>query len=135
VIATRSAGIYSEELVLTRLYHVSNLLDSGDFLYDLYFGEHRLVAVRSARRSLCRVAVGMAGVTISNKPLSIQQLTDVSSKNVLSIPYAEVTLLTIAKDLKSQTILQLEFVRRRPMIFPLDANQFETAKRELPKIP
>jgi hypothetical protein len=119
--------------VLTRLYYVSDLLESGDFLYDLYFGENCLVAVRSARKSLCRVAIGMAGVTISDKPLTMRQLTSEDSKNIFSIPYADLISLKIERDSKSQMVLQLEFKKRRSMIFVLDANQFASIIRELPK--
>ena len=86
--------------MLTRLYYVSDLLESGDFLYDLYFGENCLVAVRSARKSLCRVAIGMAGVTISDKPLTMRQLTSEDSKNIFSIPYTNLISLKIEKRLQ-----------------------------------
>ncbi|MFI5420690.1 MAG: hypothetical protein ACHQ1H_06950 [Nitrososphaerales archaeon] len=120
--------------MLARLYYVSDLLESGDFLYDLYFGENRLIAVRSARKSLCRVAIGMAGVTISDKPLTMRQLTAVDSKNIFSIPYADLTSLKIERDSKSQMVLQLVFKKRRSMIFVLDANQFASIILELSKI-
>jgi hypothetical protein len=120
--------------VVTRLYYLSDLLESGDFLYDLYFGENRLLAVRSARKSLCRVAIGMAGVTISDKPLTMRQLTLIESKNIISILYADLASLKIERDSQSQMVLQLEFKKRRSMIFVLDANQFASVIRELPKI-
>ena len=116
------------------LYRVSDLLETRDLLHDLYFADKQVLVFRFARKSLCRVAVGMAGVRNSSALLHMQQIPAEELKNLLSIPYTEIMRLVISRDSQSRMTLELQLSKKRTMLFALDGNQFAVATRELPKI-
>jgi hypothetical protein len=123
---------YSQEKILVALHFVGDLLGTADFIYDVFFTQERMLLRRLGRKSLCRVAIGMSGVT-SAEETSILQDSE-KSKNLQSIPYSELLHLTLSIDSNSRRTLQLQFVKRRSMILLLDKNQFDSMKVVLPSI-
>jgi hypothetical protein len=79
------------------------------------------------------VAVGMAGIT-SDEEASILQSAADKSERLVSIPYSEVLNLTMTLDSNSRKTLELQFLKRRSLIFLLDKNQFDSLKLFLPTI-
>ena len=122
----------SEEKIRAALHYVADLSGTADYLYDVYFTQGRLILLRLGRKSLCRVAVGMAGAVSSGRETSILQAPP--SENLITIPYSEISHLKLAIDPDSRKTLELRFPNRRSLLFLLDKNQFESMKVALPAI-
>ena len=91
-----------------------------------------MILLRLGRKSLCRVAVGMAGAVNNGEEALILQVPP--SKNLIMIPYSDVSHVTLAIDPDSRRTLEMRFPKRRALLFLLDRNQFDSMKLVLPAI-
>jgi hypothetical protein len=87
------------------------------------------------RKSLCRVAVGIAGFT-TKSDVELEQIVACESKNLISVVYRDIIDISLSRDMNTNKYaLSMDFAKSKPARrFLLDRNQFDLMRVELPKI-
>ena len=110
-----------------------------DNLYDLYFGRDQLVIVDNGRRkTLCRVATGMVGITPETDPTPKNDVAAGSARpNTESAKYSDLAFIRLSgcyPTARGRTALAVGFANGKEKKFGIPTDECDTIRRQLERI-